>query len=218
MYCGSQGLVDACGVPKFTRRSWRSASPQPGDVVLGEARLRRTAGTGTAGRSSPRELGPAATNLAGRALIGRRWSKAGRRILRGSALPQLANDDLLIAWHDPDAWISTSSSTGSRPRWRSRAAVRFASRGPHGTAQGLVQLLDDLADDELRALLARGWARERAYVATLLGAADLPRLGDPAVAATLVVDVLNGALLRAAADPLPDAVGRALDELLEVWT
>lgn len=101
---------------------------------------------------------------------------------------------------------------------RSWAAVRFASRDPHGTAQGLIQLLDDLADDELRALLARGWARERAYVATLLGAADLPRLGDPAVAATLVVDVLNGAMLRAAADPMPDAVGRALDELLEVWT
>lgn len=37
VYCGSQGLVDACGVPKFIRRSWRSASPQPGDVVLGEA-------------------------------------------------------------------------------------------------------------------------------------------------------------------------------------
>ena len=73
-------------------------------------------------------------------------------------------------------------------------AGRFVS--PDGAPQGLSQLIDDLEDDDLRQLLAQGWARRQAYLAALLEACDLPRLSDPAI----------------------DLVVRDLDTLMEMWT
>lgn len=97
------------------------------------------------------------------------------------------------------------------------ARARFTPLGPDATAQGLVQLVDDLVHDELRQLLGLGWTQERAYLASLLAAAELPALADPAASAAVLFDALNGAMLGHATDPDPDPVARTLDHLLELW-
>ncbi len=56
------------------------------------------------------------------------------------------------------------------------------------------QLVDDLVDDQLRALLAERWDRELHYFATLL--TDLPGARDPATCASVLLDALNGAMWR----------------------
>lgn len=98
------------------------------------------------------------------------------------------------------------------------AQARFAPQGPHATARGLAQLVDDLVDDELRALLGIGWAREQAYLTSLLTASELPGVTDPGVAAAVLFDALNGAMPRRATSPDTDPVTRTLDTLLEMWT
>jgi AcrR family transcriptional regulator len=93
---------------------------------------------------------------------------------------------------------------------------RFAP--PHGDAQGLSQLIDDLLDDELRRLLAEGWGREQAYIASLLNDGDLPGVNDSDTCAAILFDALNGAALRATAEGRADRVLETLDNLLEQWT
>lgn len=85
-------------------------------------------------------------------------------------------------------------------------------------AQGLGQLIDDLIDNDLRTLLAAGWSREQAYLASLLEAADLPGVNDPGTCAAILFDALNGAALRRAADCGHGPVTGNLDKLLEMWT
>lgn len=93
---------------------------------------------------------------------------------------------------------------------------RFAP--PHGSAQGLSQLIDDLVDEDLRRLLAEGWRLEKAYLTSLLGRCNLPGVKDPDACAAVLFDALNGAALRAAAEARPDPVSQTLDNLLEQWT
>lgn len=90
---------------------------------------------------------------------------------------------------------------------------RFAP--PHGDAQGLNQLIDDFLDEELRRLLAEGWRHERAYLASLLG--DFPGVKNPDTCAAILLDALNGAVLRATAEESADVVFQTLDKLLERW-
>jgi AcrR family transcriptional regulator len=100
---------------------------------------------------------------------------------------------------------------------RSWVARRFAANGPGQVAQGLVNLLDDLLDDQLRALLAEGWAKEMRYLSLLLASIGLSRLGDPDRAAALLFDALNGAMLRCATQPEALLLTQVLDELMEAW-
>lgn len=101
---------------------------------------------------------------------------------------------------------------------RAWVAGRFGAGGSHAVAYGLVNLVDDLIDDELRGLLAEGWSKEIHYLASLLDRLDLPGLRDPVAGASLLFDSLNGAMLRSAAEADPPTTTRILDQLLEVWT
>lgn len=98
------------------------------------------------------------------------------------------------------------------------AHLRFGLAGAHGASQGLIQLVDDLMDGELRVLLEEGWAREQDYVAALLQACELKRLSDAGRGATLLFDALNGAMLRQALASDADFVQETLDLLWEIWT
>ncbi len=95
---------------------------------------------------------------------------------------------------------------------------RFAHEGTRGVARGLVDLLGDLADEELRACLAEGWAKEIAYLAGLLRRMDPPRLDDTDRGARLLFDALNGAMFRQAAHLAPLGPISVLDDFLELWT
>lgn len=100
---------------------------------------------------------------------------------------------------------------------RSWVDRRFSPEGPDRVAQGLVNLLDDLMDDQLRGLLAEGWAKEIRYLAALLGRAGLPGLSDPGRGACLLFDALNGAMLRRATEPAAPSPAQTLDDLMEAW-
>ena len=86
---------------------------------------------------------------------------------------------------------------------------------------GLNFLMRDLADDELAACLRQGWQRQADYVSSLLRTAALKNAPDPDRAGVLVVDALNGALLRASAHPHPRSAHgtkTTITTLLEAWT
>jgi len=100
-------------------------------------------------------------------------------------------------------------------RWVGR---RFSPDGPERVAQGLVNLLDDLMDEQLRGLLAEGWAKEIRYLTALLDRARLPGLPDPGRGACLLFDALNGAMLRHATEPAAPSPAQTLDDLMEAWT
>lgn len=120
-------------------------------------------------------------------------------------------------WVDaiPEAPLGTNPPAVELRTW---VELRFSADGSKGVAQGLVNLLDDLMDDELRALLAKGWVKEIRYLAALLGQMDLPRDGDAHRCASLLFDALNGAMLRRATEPTAPGPEQVLDDLLEVWT
>lgn len=101
---------------------------------------------------------------------------------------------------------------------RAWASQRFAHAGTHGVARGLVDLLGDLADEELRAHLAEGWAKEMTYLAALLHQMNPPRLNDANRGARLLFDALNGAMFRHAARLPPLTPTSVLDDFLETWT
>ncbi|MDO5494277.1 MAG: hypothetical protein Q4G64_01020 [bacterium] len=72
-------------------------------------------------------------------------------------------------------------------------------------------------DDELRMMLAEGWAREQRYVAALLDACELKRLPDAERGAAVLFDALNGAMLRQAVDPEADLIQETIETLWETW-
>jgi len=108
-----------------------------------------------------------------------------------------------------------------------RAWVEGVARPPQdrsGGVAGLAMLLEDLKNDELSRLLAAGWERQIAYLSVLIAGSDavgeLPRAPEPAIAAALLLDVVNGSYLRAAADAAPSSsvsVQTLLLTLLESW-
>lgn len=98
----------------------------------------------------------------------------------------------------------------------SKAELEDGRRVPLVTR--LSQLVGDLADPVLAALLVEGWRRERAYVAALLTAHDLARLPDPDLAAALLLDALTGAGLRSGAGDGAQAEPQQIFEtLMEAW-
>ncbi len=101
---------------------------------------------------------------------------------------------------------------------RSWVRQRFSPSGADGVARGLVNLLDDLTDPQLCALLGEGWAKEIRYLGALLDLIGLPRLGDPRRGAQLLFDALNGAMLRHATQADAHTPAQVLDDLLEAWT
>ncbi len=120
-------------------------------------------------------------------------------------------------------WIDSvpAAATGHQPaddELRGWVSQRFAHAGTQSVARGLVDLLGDLADEELRARLAEGWAKEIAYLAALLRRMNPPRLDDADRGARLLFDALNGAMFRHAAHLAPLSPISVLDDFLEVWT
>lgn len=120
-------------------------------------------------------------------------------------------------------WIASipdrpQNSTAAEEELRTWVAGRFAAGESHAVAYGLVNLVDDLVDDQLRSLLAEGWAKEIRYLTSLLERLDLAGLRDPMAGATLLFDALHGEMLRSAAEAGQPAASRILDQLLEVWT
>jgi hypothetical protein len=86
-------------------------------------------------------------------------------------------------------------------------------------------LLEDLKDDDLSRLLNEGWERQIAYLSALIsGARDngrLTRSPESTTAAALLLDVVNGSYLRAAASPRSTtaiAPQTLLNALMETWT
>lgn len=100
---------------------------------------------------------------------------------------------------------------------RSWVSQRVTPSGVDEVARGLVNLLDDLTDDQLSALLAEGWAREINYLAALLSQSRLSRLNDTQRGARLLFDSLNGATLRQAVEPNSSDPLTVLHDLLEAW-
>ena len=120
-------------------------------------------------------------------------------------------------WIDsiPDA---PRGDTAPAQELRTWVEKRCAGAGPERVALGLVNLLDDLVDDHLRELLAEGWTREIRYLAAVLSAMGLPRLGEPHRAAALLFDALNGVMLRHATGAEGSSPTDVLDDLEEVWS
>lgn len=115
----------------------------------------------------------------------------------------------------PDGPVGLLAPEEELRKW---VAGRFAGDDPQGIAHGLVNLIDDLVDADLRDLLAQGWAKEIRYLASLITQLKLHNVRDPAAAAAVLFDALNGAMLRGAAQPDPYDSTRTLDHLMEVWT
>lgn len=90
---------------------------------------------------------------------------------------------------------------------------------------GLTMLLHDLKDEELSALLNAGWDRQISYLTALITGAraegHLTRSPEPGIAAALLLDVVNGSYLRAAARARPSSAvtpQSLLHALMESWT
>jgi len=88
----------------------------------------------------------------------------------------------------------------------------------------IAMLMEDLVDEQLSTLLARGWKKQVEYLAALMKNAQatgrLRRAPDPDLAATAMLDVANGAALRSAAYPNPREIvdPRAMAAaILESW-
>lgn len=103
--------------------------------------------------------------------------------------------------------------------------VARAPRDRSGGVAGITMLLEDLKDDELSRLLSEGWERQITYLAALIsGARDdghFTRSPDPRTAAVLLLDVVNGSYLRAAASAPSTATidpQTLLSALMESWT
>lgn len=101
------------------------------------------------------------------------------------------------------------------------APPRERSRG----VAGVTMLLEDLKDDELSRLLTQGWERQISYLGALIRGArangDLARSPEPSTAAVLLLDVVHGSYLRAAAAPRPPSTTDTrilLKALMESWT
>jgi AcrR family transcriptional regulator len=89
---------------------------------------------------------------------------------------------------------------------------------------GVAMLLEDLRDEELSRLLGAGWERQIGYLSALIAGAHaaggLTRSPVPRTAAALLLDIVNGSYLRAAAGHgVSTADPRTLiHALLESWT
>ena len=90
---------------------------------------------------------------------------------------------------------------------------------------GVTMLLEDLKDNELSQLLSAGWERQITYLTALISGAhadgQLSRSPEPRTAAALLLDIVNGSYLRAAASARSTttvAPRTLLHALMESWT
>lgn len=96
-------------------------------------------------------------------------------------------------------------------------AREFGASSVGGAIYALSEVLKELQDPELAALLARGWELQARRLGQLLEAMDLPRLKDSAVGGTLLLDALHGGLFRSAADPDQNWPLITLKRFTEMW-
>ena len=121
----------------------------------------------------------------------------------------VANQQMSDAYAELIEWVA---SVADPPSERERALADMA------------MLMEDLADDELSSLLVSGWGKQVAYLAELIRAAQavgmLCNAPEPDVAAATMLDLVNGAALRAAAYPSPQEAVEPrcmATALLEAW-
>jgi AcrR family transcriptional regulator len=93
----------------------------------------------------------------------------------------------------------------------------FGAGSAAGAVYALSEVLSELQDPELVALLAEGWRRQAAWLAELLAAMNLPRLFDAEAGGTLLLDALHGSLFRSAVSLGPASPLTTLDRFLEMW-
>lgn len=125
-----------------------------------------------------------------------------------AAIPeQPRSDDCLTELHE---WIK---STAAPPRERADSVA------------AITMLVEDLKDAELSKLLSAGWQRQLRYLSALVSGAHadgkLSRSPEPTAAATLLLDIVNGGYLRAAAsseETSTVSTRSLIHELLESWT
>ncbi|MDF2920363.1 MAG: transcriptional regulator, tetR family [Microbacterium sp.] len=93
----------------------------------------------------------------------------------------------------------------------------FGADSAAGAVYALSEVMSELQDPELAALLAQGWSLQARWFAHLLGAMDLPRLNDPEVGGTLLLDTLHGSLFRSAVALGQTSPQLTLERFMEMW-
>lgn len=118
------------------------------------------------------------------------------------------------------ALVPTGRTGAEAPADELRRYVRenFDAPSPAAAVVALGELMGDLWSPASADLLRQGWAKQVAYVATLLDQVPLAAHVDPHVAARTLLDALHGALYRRAVDLDPTPPDRIVDTLLEAWT
>ncbi|MFS0703974.1 TetR/AcrR family transcriptional regulator [Cellulomonas sp. 179-A 9B4 NHS] len=118
------------------------------------------------------------------------------------------------------ALVPTDRTSDDDPADELRRYVRASFDAPSSPAAvvALGELMRDLWSPASAELLRQGWARQAAYVETLLRHVPLAAHVDAHAAALTVLDALHGALYRRAVDLEPTPPDRILDTLLEAWT
>jgi AcrR family transcriptional regulator len=93
----------------------------------------------------------------------------------------------------------------------------FGADSAAGAIHALSEVLGELHEAELVALLAEGWSLQARRLAQLLAAMGLPRLRDPDAGGTLLLDALHGSLFRSAVGLDDTAPLLTLERFLEMW-
>jgi AcrR family transcriptional regulator len=108
---------------------------------------------------------------------------------------------------------------GTEPEEELREYVsrEFGADSAAGAVYALSEVLSELQDPELVALLAEGWGRQAARLGELLAGMDLPELADAEVGGTLLLDALHGSLFRSAVDLGRTSPLMTLERFLEMW-
>lgn len=100
---------------------------------------------------------------------------------------------------------------------REYVSREFGADSAAGAVFALSEVLSELHDPELVALLAEGWGRQAERLAEMLAEMDLPRLPDAEVGGTLLLDALHGSLFRSAVNLGRTTPLTTLEHFLEMW-
>lgn len=100
---------------------------------------------------------------------------------------------------------------------REYVSREFGADSAAGAVYALSEVLSELQEPELVALLAEGWRRQAARLAELLAGMDLPHLADAEAGGTLLLDALHGSLFRSAVKLGRTSPLATLEHFLEMW-
>jgi AcrR family transcriptional regulator len=100
---------------------------------------------------------------------------------------------------------------------REYVSREFGAESAAGAVYALSEVLSELQNPDLVALLAQGWSRQAARFAELLAEMDLPNLADAEVGGTLLLDALHGSLFRSAVELGRTSPLITLEHFLEMW-